>query len=141
VGHSFHDRAIRALTQEQGTIKFRFDIRLLNVSLSNSSTDPDEHTRLSQWFSRLGWRLLRGTSTSRLTTPDLPSWEAPDGLGQSLAVTDIRYDLVYGRDFAESVMRHVQKNAPSDVLALYKMALSNKGGCVLIRGSALVTAA
>lgn len=134
VGHSLHDRAVRALIQKQGATQFRLGTRLPNVFPGIPSTDAAEHRKLSQWFSKLGWKTSRGMTISRMIIPDLSSWEAPDGLGQSLAVTDIRYDLVHGQEFEESVMQHVRRNAQSDVQALYKMALSNKEGCAIIRG-------
>lgn len=134
VGHSLHDRAIRALLQKQGTSKFRLGTHLPNVFPGIPNIDAAEHKKLSQWFSRLGWKISRDTTISRLAISDLSSWEAPDGLGQSLAVTDIRYDLVHGQEFEGSVMQHVQRNAQSDVQVLYKMALSNKEGCAIIRG-------
>ena len=134
VGHSLHDRAIRALLQKQGATRFRLGTRLPNVFPGIPNTDAAEHRKLSQWFSRLGWRVSQAKTISRLVIHDLPSWEAPDGLGQSLAVNGIRYDLVHGQEFEESVMQHVQSNAESDIQVLYRIALSNKEGCAVIRG-------
>lgn len=134
VGHSLHDRAIRALLQKQGIKQINLGTRLPNVFPGLPTIDVNENKRLSQWFSKLGWKTSQAKAVCRLIIPNLSTWEAPDGLGQSLAAIDIKYDLVHGEEYAESVMKHVQANAGADVQVMYKMALRNKEGCAIIRG-------
>lgn len=134
VGHSLHDRAMRALLQKRGIKRINLGTRLPNVFPGLPTIDVNENKRLSQWFSKLGWVTTRSKAVCRLIIPDLSAWEAPDGLGQSLAVTDIKYDLVHGEEYAESVLQHVQSNAGADVQVMYRMALRNKEGCAVIRG-------
>lgn len=133
VGYSLHDRAIRALLQKQGLSRLNLGTRLPNVFPGLPSMDATENNRLVQWFSKLGWRVSQAKRICRLRISDLSNWEAPDGLGQSLAVSGVKYDLVHGEEYAESVMRHVQDNAGSDVQIMYRTALSNKDGCAVIR--------
>lgn len=134
VGHSLHDRAIRALLQKQGITRINLGTRLPNVFPGLPTIDVNENKRLSQWFTRLGWSTSQGKAVCRLIIPDLPNWDAPDGLGQSLTVMDIKYDLVHGEEYAESVMKHVQIHAGADVQAMYWTALRNKEGSAIIRG-------
>lgn len=134
VGHSLHDRAIRALLQKQGIRRINLGTRLPNVFPGLPTIDVNENKRLGQWFSNLGWMVSQSKAVCRLLIPNLSTWEAPDGLGQSLALTDIKYDLVHGEEYAESVMKHVQSYASADVQVMYRMALRNKEGCAVIRG-------
>lgn len=134
VGHSLHDRAIRTLLQKQGESRLKLGARLPNVFPGIPNLDDTEHSRLTQWFVKLGWRLSRSHPTYRMTISNLTIWEAPEGLGQSLASDSIKYDLVHGEEYTDSVMGHVRMNATAEVQALYGIALSNKEGCAIIRG-------
>lgn len=134
VGHSLHDRAIRALLQKEQSIRIKLGTQLPNVFPGVPYTDAAEHRKLAQWFSKLGWKVSHAKKVFRLAISDLPNWETPDGLGQSLAVPDIKYDLVHGEEYTDSVMQHVCANAPSDVQLMYRIALDNKEGCAIIRG-------
>lgn len=134
VGHSLHDRAIRSLLQKPGITRLNLGSRLPNVFPGLPNTDVTEHRKLAQWFSKLGWKVSQPKPLYRLIIPDLANWEAPEGLGQSLTVTDIKYDLIHGDEYAESMMEHVQAHAGADVQVMYRSALSNKEGCAIIRG-------
>lgn len=135
VGHSLHDRAIRALLQKEGATTIKLGSRFPNVFPGVPSTDAAEHRKLTHWFAKLGWKASHPISTiHRMAISDLSNWDAPEGLGQSLAVTNIKYDLVHGEEYADSVLKHVQANAGTDVSAMYTLALSNKEDCAIIRG-------
>ncbi|KAK5096198.1 hypothetical protein LTS08_007804 [Lithohypha guttulata] len=134
VGHSLHHRAIRALLQKPGLHLLELGTRLPNLFPGLPSDDPEEHRKLSQWFSKLGWTTYQTKTVLRLSIPDLSHWEAPDGLGKSLAMREIKYDLVHGTEYTDSIMEHVKLNAGTDLQVLYKIALSNKEGCAVVRG-------
>lgn len=134
VGHSLHDRAIRALLKKPGLYLLQLGTRLPNLFPGLPSTDAAENRKLSQWFTKLGWPTSPGTQVSVMHIPDLSSWEAPEGLGKSLTLTDIKYDLVHGDEYTESVMAHVDAFANAELRVMYRVALANKEGCAVIRG-------
>jgi len=134
VGHSLHDRAIKALLLKDQYIQIKLGTRFPNAFPGVPLTDAAEYRKLAQWFSKLGWRFTSVKRLFRMAIFDLPQWEAPDGLGQSLAVPNIKYDLVHGEEYTDSVMQHVCPNSSSDVQAMYRIALGNKDGCAIIRG-------
>lgn len=134
IGHSLHDRAIRALLQKPSPTQFRLGSHVPNVFLGIPKADLNDYKKLRQWFAKLGWNVSQSRPVCRMAIPDLSTWTPPDGLGQNLTHPDIKYDLVHGNDYAEPVMAHVSTYAPTDVQLLYKMALSNKEGCAIIRG-------
>lgn len=134
VGHSLHDRAVRALLKKSGLYLLQLGTRLPNVFPGLPSSDAAENEKLSQWFTKLGWLGTPTRQVNILHIADLSSWEAPEGLGKSLTLSEIKYDLVHGDEYTDSIMAHIDAYADAELRALYRIALSNKEGCAIIRG-------
>jgi beta-N-acetylhexosaminidase len=133
IGHSLHDRAIRALLQHKGVKKFQLGSRLPSVFLGIPRSDAEEYQSLRKWFAKLGWNVSLSTPVCTLTIPDLTAWTAPDGLGKSLSSADIKYDQVTGSEYMESITEHLHRSARGDLQDVYRMALSNKDASSVIR--------
>jgi beta-N-acetylhexosaminidase len=133
IGHSLHDRAVRALLQRKGITKFQLGVRFPNVYLGIPRSDPVEYKRLRQWFAKMGWNTSLSTPVATMALHDLPTWSPPEGLGQALTNPEVKYDLVYGAEYTEVMMEHLTRCARSEVQSIYQMALSNKEGAGIIR--------
>ncbi|RVX75910.1 hypothetical protein B0A52_00267 [Exophiala mesophila] len=133
IGHSLHDRAVRALLQRKGILKFQLGVRYPNLYLGIPRIDPVESRNLRQWFAKLGWNISLSTSVSTMTLQNLPSWSPPEGLAQSLAKTEVKYDLVYGQEYADAILDHLTRSARLDVQGLYTAALAHKDHAGIIR--------
>jgi beta-N-acetylhexosaminidase len=133
IGHSLHDRAIRALMQKKGIKRFHLGSRLPGIFAGIPKGDLNEYKVLRPWFAKLGWNVSLSTSVCSMTIRDLNIWSPPDGLGKSLTSADIKYDLVYGSEYADAISDHLKRSARSDVLDIYKLALSNKDSSGIIR--------
>lgn len=133
IGHSLHDRAVRALLQKKGITKFQLGVRFPSVYPGIPKQDPLEYKRLRQWFAQLGWNVSLSTPVSSMVIQDLSSWSPPDGLGQALTNPEVKYDLVYGAEYTDVMMEHLKRCARTDVQGIYRIALGNKDGCGIIR--------
>ncbi|KIX04129.1 uncharacterized protein Z518_07682 [Rhinocladiella mackenziei CBS 650.93] len=133
IGHSLHDRAVRALLQKKGITKFQLGVRFPNVYLGIPKLDPVEYKRLRQWFAKLGWNVSISTPVAKMMIRDLTTWSPPEGLGQALTNPEVKYDLVYGSEYVDVTMEHLKRCARTDVQGIYQIALGNKEGCGIIR--------
>ncbi|KAI1625655.1 beta-N-acetylglucosaminidase [Exophiala viscosa] len=133
IGHSLHDRAVRALVQKKGIIKFQLGVRFPSIYLGIPKLDPLEFKRLRQWFAKLGWNTSLSTSVATVAIRDLTLWSPPEGLGQTLTNPDVKYDLVYGDEYNDVMMEHLKRCARTEAKGLYQTAMSNKEGCGIIR--------
>lgn len=133
-GFSLMERAIRFLISKTDATTLKLGTMLPSVFPGIPSFDSSEHRRLCQWFLKFGWNVEDGRKISKLTIPDLALWDAPEGLGQSLTVKGVKYDLVHGEEYIDGVMKLVKVHAPVDVQVMYELALKNKEGCAIIRG-------
>lgn len=133
IGHSLHDRAIRALLQKKEVKKFQLGSRLPNVYSGVPKENANSLGKLQQWFAKLGWTVATAAPVYNLVIRDLTTWSPPDGLGHALASADVKYDLVHGIDYAGPVLEHVQSSLRQDVYEMYSIALENKDGCGIIR--------
>lgn len=133
IGHSLHDRAIRALVQKKGVKKFHLGSRVPGIYIGIPKGDPAEHLVLRQWFAKLGWNLSYSTTVCSMMIRDLSTWTAPDGLGKSLTSAETKYDLVHGGDYADAITEHLKRSARSDLKGIYELALSNKDSSGIIR--------
>lgn len=133
-GFSLVERAIRFLSAKPDIAVLRLGTVLPSVFPGIPTSDSSEYRKLGQWFARFGWNMKNGRKISKLVIPDLASWDAPEGLGQSLTVKGVKYDLVHGEEHAEGILKLVNAHAPADVQVKYEMALKNKDGCSIIRG-------
>ncbi|KAI1978683.1 hypothetical protein LOZ54_006256, partial [Ophidiomyces ophidiicola] len=64
---------------------------------------------------------------------NLEKWTPPEGLTESLRIAEVNYELVHGRDYADSTLDHVKTNSRQGVLDIYRMALSGPTTCGIIR--------
>ncbi|KIW63167.1 hypothetical protein PV04_10034 [Phialophora macrospora] len=133
IGHSLHDRAVRALLQKKGITKFQLGVRFPHVYLGIPKLDPLEYKRQRQWFAKLGWNVSLSTPVATMMIRDLSMWSAPEGLGQALTLSDVKYDLVHGAEYTDVVMEHLTRCARTDVRGIYQRALGDKAGCGIIR--------
>ncbi|KAH0829789.1 beta-N-acetylglucosaminidase [Fonsecaea pedrosoi] len=133
IGHSLHDRAVRALLQKKGITKFQLGVKFPHVYLGIPKLDPLEYKHLRQWFAKLGWNVSLSTPVATMMIRDLSAWTAPEGLGQALANADVKYDLVHRAEYSEVMMEHLKRCARTDVRGVYQMALGNEEGCGVIR--------
>jgi len=133
IGHSLHDRAVRALLQRKGIQRFQLGVRYPHVYLGIPKVDPVDHKKLRQWFAKLGWNVSGSASVCTLLIRDLTIWTPPEGLGQALTSTEIKYDLVHGVEYADVMLEHLTRSARLDVQHIYQMALDRKQGCGIIR--------
>ncbi|KAL2433598.1 hypothetical protein ABEF95_007335 [Exophiala dermatitidis] len=132
IGHSLHDRGVRALLQKKGITKFQLGVRFPNVYLGIPKLDPLEYKRLRQWFAKLGWNTSLSIPVASMAI-DLTGWATPEGLGQALTNPDVKYDLVYGEEYEAVMMEHITRCARYDVQSIYQLALSNKEATGVIR--------
>ncbi len=133
IGHSLHDRAVRALLQKKGITKFQLGVRFPHVFLGVPKLDPFEYKQLRQWFAKLGWNVSLSTPVATMMIRDLSLWSAPEGLGQALSLSDVKYDLVHGPEYTDTMMDHLIRCARTDVRGIYQKALNDKVGCGIIR--------
>ena len=133
IGHSLHDRAIRALMQKKGVKKIHLGSRIPGVYIGIPRADPTEHRYLRQWFAKLGWNSSGSTSVCTMAIRDLTIWTPPDGLGKSLTSADIKYDLVYGSEYHEATVDHLKRSARSDLIDIYSIAMRSKESTGIIR--------
>ena len=133
IGHSLHDRAVRALLQRKGITKFQLGVRYPHVYLGIPRIDAGETKNLRQWFAKLGWNVSLANPVSSMTLRNLATWTPPEGLAKSLNHSDVKYDLVHGPDYTDAMMDHLTRSARLDVQGLYKAALSSKDHAGIIR--------
>jgi beta-N-acetylhexosaminidase len=133
IGHSLHNRAMRGLIQKKGIKKIQLGSRIPSIFLGIPTADATDHTRLKQWFINMGWDIATSQTLSSMILRNLPMWSPPDGLSHTLSNPDIKFDLVYGMDYAEPILDHVRSNSRAGVSEIYKLALADKVSCGIIR--------
>ncbi|KAL3420879.1 Beta-hexosaminidase [Phlyctema vagabunda] len=137
IGHSLHQRATRGLLQKPGLQKLQLGLGLPGVYLGIPMSDPSEGARLKRWFASNGWDILSPRLLYTMTIPDVSNWAPPEGLLQSVQLVSFGFDLLPGRENAETVMDHVKKHANPEVVELYKLALDDKA-CGIVRAKSPV---
>ncbi|KAF5863405.1 hypothetical protein ETB97_010163 [Aspergillus alliaceus] len=135
IGASLHNRAIRTLVQRKGVKRFQLGSRLPGIYLGIPSANPVERKRLRQWFANLGWNTALSRPVCSVVLRNLMSWNPPDGLIQGLQNADVIYDLVYGWDYADSILDHIKTNSRQGVIDIYKVALGGAPNCGIIRAT------
>ncbi|PGG99929.1 hypothetical protein AJ79_08366 [Helicocarpus griseus UAMH5409] len=133
IGHSLHNRAIRTLIQRPGIRSFQLGSRLPGIYLGIPMSNPVERKRLRQWFANLGWNTALSRTVCTMILRNLESWTPPEGLTKVLQNTDIDYDLVYGWEYADSVLDHVKTTSRLGVMEIYKRGLNGAPGSGVIR--------
>ena len=133
IGHSLHSRAIRSLVQRKSMRRFQLGSRLPGIYLGIPTACSVERKRLRQWFANLGWNTSLARPVCSVVLRNLLTWSPPDGLTAMLQSPDVVYDLVYGWDFARSILDHIQTSARQGVVDIYRMALGGAPNCGIIR--------
>ncbi|KAF7713325.1 Beta-N-acetylglucosaminidase [Penicillium ucsense] len=133
IGHSLHSRAVRNLLQHKGVKRFQLGSRLPGIYLGIPTADHVERKRLRQWFANLGWNTSLSRPVCSVILRNLPAWTPPEGLTMTLRTAAVVYDLVYGWDYARSVLDHIKTNARQGVADIYRLALSGSPHCGIIR--------
>lgn len=134
IGRSLHHRAIHTLLQCKGIKRFQLGSRLPGIYLGIPATHPVERKRLRQWFANLGWNTALSRPVCSVVLRNATTWTPPNGLVEALQNhTAVRYDLVYGWDYAEVVLDHVRTNLRPGLQDLYQVALGGAPDCGIIR--------
>ncbi|KAJ5975219.1 hypothetical protein N7481_008926 [Penicillium waksmanii] len=117
-----------------GVIGYSNSARDFRESISGIPTvSPVERKRLRQWFANLGWNTSLARPVCSVVLRNLASWTPPEGLTVTLQNADAVYDLVYGWDFARTILDHIKTNARQGVADIYRMALGGAPNCGIIR--------
>lgn len=130
IGHSLHDRAVRALLQRKGVKQFHLGSRLPSIYVGIPKDDPNEYKSLRQWFAKLGWNVSLATPVCSLLIGDLNIWNPPEGLGKALTNIDVKYDLVHGSDTHDAMIEHLKRSVRMDLLDLYQLAIEDGTGII-----------
>jgi beta-N-acetylhexosaminidase len=133
IGHSLYNRAMQSLAQKKGIKKWQLGARLPSIFLGIPTFNPSEYKKVKQWFINMGWKIAASHMLSSLILRNLPMWSPPEGLSQTLSNPDIKFDLVYGTEYAETILDHVKTNSTTGVQEIYKLALAEKASCGIIR--------
>ncbi|EDN04485.1 conserved hypothetical protein [Histoplasma mississippiense (nom. inval.)] len=133
IGHSLHNRAIRTLIQRPGIRSFQLGSRLPGIYHGIPTGNPTERKRLRQWFANLGWNTALSRSVCSMMLRNLEDWSPPEGLTKVLQSSEVDYDLVYGWEFADSVLDHVKTTSRVGVMEIYKRGLGGAPGSGIIR--------
>ncbi|KAI2394961.1 hypothetical protein LOZ67_006586 [Ophidiomyces ophidiicola] len=133
IGNSLHNRAVRSLMQRQGAKRFQLGSRLPGVYLGIPTGNAVERKWLRRWFASLGWNTSLSRPVCTMIIRNLEKWTPPEGLTESLRIAEVNYELVHGRDYADSTLDHVKTNSRQGVLDIYRMALSGPTTCGIIR--------
>lgn len=133
IGHSLHHRAVHTLTERLGIQKLQLGSRAPSVFLGIPISEVAESKRLKQWFVSMGWKAFSSQTLLNMILPKLPTWSPPEGLSHTVSNPDIKFDLIYGTEYSETVLAHVKENGVPGVLEIYKLALADKTSCGIIR--------
>ena len=96
-----------------------------------------EGARLKRWFGTNGWEAATQQGLFTLTVRNLSSWEPPEGLLQSIQRFSYSFDLIHGRENANSVIEHIKNSSPETQL-LYQLALEDTKACGVVRAKSPV---
>lgn len=133
IGHSLHNRAMRVFAQKTGIRKRQLGSRIPSIFLGIPTVDVAEHKRLKHWFINMGWNISNSQILFNMILRNLPTWSPPEGLSHTLCTPDIKFDLIYGMEYAEPVLGHVKASSVTGVLEIYELALADKASCGIIR--------
>lgn len=135
IGASLHNRAIRTLLQQKGIKTFQLGSRLPSVYLGIPLGRAVTSNRVRAWFANLGWNTALTRPTYSLIARNLALWSPPESVTRSLqsAQQTAEFDLVYGTEYAASVLDHIKRSPLPGLDEVYKMALSDPAACGIIR--------
>jgi beta-N-acetylhexosaminidase len=141
IGHSLHQRAVRGLLQKHNIKKLQLGLGLPGIYLGIPMSDLSEGARLKRWFATNGWDIHSPRLLYTLTVRNLTNWAPPDGLLPSIQRVSFAFDLIHGTENSETVLDHVKENSTPEVLALYRLALSDSLACGIVRAKSPVDGA
>jgi len=101
-------------------------------------SDLTEGARLKRWFAANGWDISSPRLLYTLTIRNLAHWAPPEGLLAGIQRVSFAFDLIHGRENAESVLEHVSTHSGPEVLALYHLALADEKCCGVVRAKSPV---
>ncbi|OAL72134.1 hypothetical protein A7D00_3132 [Trichophyton violaceum] len=133
IGSSLHSRAIQTLRQHPDIKQLQLGSRLPGVYLGIPRTDPVERRRLRRWFAKLGWSMALSRPLCSMVLRDVQSWVQPDGLKGGRGSGEVEYDLVFGEEYADTVIEHVRTSSRQGVAEVYRTALAGGPHCGIIR--------
>ncbi|KAL9096570.1 MAG: hypothetical protein Q9165_001057 [Trypethelium subeluteriae] len=133
IGHSLHNRAIRTLLQREGIKRFQLGSRLPSMFLGIPTGHGSERKRLRAWFANMGWNTALSRPVCSMVARNLASWAPPDGMAKSLQSAGAQFDLVYGWEYAGSILDHIKTNNRQGLAEVYNMALADSSACGIIR--------
>ncbi|OJD39943.1 glycoside hydrolase family 3 protein [Diplodia corticola] len=133
IGHSLHNRAIRTLLQRDGIKRFQLGTRLPSIFLGIPTGHGAERKRLRSWFANMGWNTALSRPVCSMIARNLSAWTPPEGMAKSLASAGVEFDLVYGWEYAGSVLDHIKTSNRQGLAEVYKLALTDPAACGIIR--------
>ncbi|KAL8671516.1 MAG: hypothetical protein Q9168_003985 [Polycauliona sp. 1 TL-2023] len=133
IGHSLHSRAIRNLLHRGGVKRFQLGTKLPGVFLGIPTNNNVERKRLRRWFGSMGWSTALSRPVNSMILKNLSTWRAPESISRSTKHAEVDFDLVHGRQYAESTMEHVKTSSRQGVMEVYRLALEDESTCGVIR--------
>ncbi|KAL8721458.1 MAG: hypothetical protein Q9225_001870 [Loekoesia sp. 1 TL-2023] len=133
IGHSLHTRAIRNLLQRGGVKRFQLGSRLPGVFLGIPTNNHVERKRLRRWFASIGWNTALSRPVCSMILKDLSTWSAPEKISRSMQHAEVEFDLVRGRQYADSIIEHIKSSTRQGVMEVYELALADQSSCGVIR--------
>ncbi|KAL9581080.1 MAG: hypothetical protein Q9212_004114 [Teloschistes hypoglaucus] len=133
IGHSLHNRAIRNLLQRGGIKRFQLGSRLPGVFLGIPTNKTMERKRLRRWFASMGWNTALSRPVCSMILRDLSRWTAPEKIVRSMQHAEVEFELVHGRQHADSILEHVKTSSRQGVMETYQLALADQTSCGVIR--------
>ena len=141
IGHSLHNRAIKALQQRGGIKRLQLGSRLPSVFLGIPTSSNLERKRLRQWFGDLGWNTALSRPVCSMMMRNLSTWSPPADIAQSLQHQDMQFDLIQGPEYASIIMDHVRTSSRQGMAEIYQSALLDQAACGIIRATRSLDAA
>jgi beta-N-acetylhexosaminidase len=133
IGRSLHNRAISTLLQREGAKRFQLGSRLPSIYLGIPTDHSIERKRLRSWFANMGWNTGLSRPLCTMIARNLHDWTCPDGLAASLDRVGAHFDMVFGWEFAVSIIDHIKTSNRQGLVELYKLALKDQNACSIIR--------
>ncbi|KAL8753830.1 MAG: hypothetical protein Q9199_004767 [Rusavskia elegans] len=133
IGHSLHSRSIRNLLHQGSVKRFQLGSKLPGVFLGIPTNNNMERKRLRRWFGSMGWNAALSRPVSSMILKDLSTWNAPEKVSRSMKHAKVEFELVHGRQYAESIMKHVKTSSRQGVMEVYQLALADQSSCGVIR--------
>lgn len=131
IGSSLHARAIKSLQSKSGIKRLQLGSRLPSVYLGIPSDSHLECKRLRQWFANLGWHPVTSRSVYSMILRDIPAEISSPNGAESLQELD--FELVQGKEYADSIMDHVKTNTRQGLIEVYALALAHPTACSIVR--------